>query len=255
MLFVVGNYMGFKLLQGDYSNSLVFGKIPLSDPFALLQLIFAGGKLGLEVILGAIIISVFYGVIGGRIFCSYVCPVNIITDLAAFLHEKIQTNSSKQNSPFLRNIRYYAFLSALILSFFLNISAFEALSPVGILQREVIFGAGFGITVFLAVFLFDLFVIKNGFCGHICPLGGFYAIIGRFSFLHVRYSKTKCTKCMKCKIVCPENQVLDFTHNNSRISSGECTRCGRCIEVCEDDALKFNIKRFVKDKNNENNID
>jgi hypothetical protein len=34
--------------------------------------------------------------------------------------------------------------------------------------------------VLLAVFLFDLFVMRHGWCGHLCPVGAFYSLIGRF---------------------------------------------------------------------------
>lgn len=37
-LYFLGNYAGIKILQGNLSSSLLFGTIPLSDPFAILQL-------------------------------------------------------------------------------------------------------------------------------------------------------------------------------------------------------------------------
>ena len=47
---------------------------------------------------------------------------------------------------------------------------------------------------------------------------------------------------MKCKEICPENQVLYMvTKESIPVLSGECTNCARCIEVCDDDALNFSI--------------
>ena len=40
-LYVLGNYAGIKILQGNLSGSLLFEMIPLSDPFAILQLLFS----------------------------------------------------------------------------------------------------------------------------------------------------------------------------------------------------------------------
>ncbi|MFT8144368.1 4Fe-4S binding protein, partial [Salmonella enterica subsp. enterica serovar Enteritidis] len=59
-----------------------------------------------------------------------------------------------------------------------GIAAFELVSPIGILHRGVIFGMGMGGAAVLSIFLFDLFAVKNGWCGHVCPLGGFYSLIG-----------------------------------------------------------------------------
>jgi ferredoxin-type protein NapH len=57
---------------------------------------------------------------------------------------------------------------------------------------------------------------------------------------------------MKCKEVCPENQVLHMiTKTSIPVLSGECTNCGRCVEVCDDDALNFSIKNLIKERQNE----
>jgi len=111
-------------------------------------------------------------------------------------------------------------------------------------HRGIVFGLGFGWAAMLIIFLFDLFVLKNGWCGHICPLGGFYSLLGKFSLIRVLHSEENCTLCMKCKDVCPEHQVLHMIGKESlSVTSGECTNCGRCVEVCDDDALGFSIRK------------
>ena len=136
---------------------------------------------------------------------------------------------------------------SILISFVLGIGAFELISPIGILNRGLIYGAGLGFSVVVSVFLFDLFALKNGFCGHICPLGGFYSLIGKFSLFRVRHDQQKCTLCMKCVNICPERQVLSMIGKKSDFVKGkECTNCGRCVEVCDDDALGFYIKGFSK---------
>ncbi len=106
----------------------------------------------------------------------------------------------------------------------------------------------------LVIFLFDLFVLKNGWCGHICPLGGFYSLIGKYSLIRVHHNVDNCTECMKCKEVCPEDQVLFMiTKESLPVLNGECTNCARCIEECDDDALNFSIKKLKIGEKNENN--
>ncbi|MDB2405663.1 4Fe-4S binding protein, partial [Arcobacteraceae bacterium] len=82
LLYIGGNYWGWNFIQGNLSSSSLFGIIPLSDPFAALQMFAAGAVMSVNLILGALIITIIYMLIGGRAFCAWVCPVNIITDAA-----------------------------------------------------------------------------------------------------------------------------------------------------------------------------
>jgi len=249
LLYVAGNLWAFDVLQGNLSSSLLFGTIPLSDPFALMQMLSCGAVLTSDIVLGALIITVFYALIGGRMFCAYVCPVNIITNTANYLRNKLSFNQIQKKQPATRFARYWILGLSLVLSFVLGLSAFEFISPISMVHRGLIFGLGFGWAAMLVIFLFDLFVLKDGWCGHICPLGGFYSIVGKYSLLRVEHNKDNCTACMKCKVVCPESQVLFMVNKQSlQIHSGECMNCARCIEVCDDDALSFSIRNFKQEK-------
>jgi ferredoxin-type protein NapH len=246
---MAGNYWGFRFLQGNLSSSLLMGTIPLSDPFATIQMFFAGSIITLNLFVGALIITIFYMLVGGRVFCSWVCPVNIITDVANFVREKFDFNSIQKKQPISKNLRYWILALSLILSYILGVGAFEFVSPISITHRGLIFGLGLSWTAMLIIFLFDLFILKNGWCGHICPLGGFYSVIGKFSLIRVDHTKENCTNCMKCKVVCPESHVLFMVNKQSlKVLNTECTNCGRCIEVCDDDALNFSITKLIKGK-------
>lgn len=254
VLYVIANVYGINILMGNLSSSLLLGLIPLSDPFAVMQMFFAGAILTLDVVIGALIIITFYAIVGGRVFCSWVCPVNMITDLANYLRRTLGFNQIQKRQPASRKIRYWVIVMALIISSVLGITAFEFISPISMVHRGIIFGLGLGWAAMLVIFLFDLFVLKNGWCGHICPLGGFYSLVGKFSLIRVDHDALKCTACMECKVVCPEDQVLHMvTKESIPVLSGECTNCGRCIEVCEDDALIFTLRNRKNGDKNENN--
>ena len=252
VLYVIANLYGINILMGNLSSSLVAKTIPLSDPYAVLQMFFAGAFISFDIFLGALFILIFYMIVGGRAFCSWVCPVNMITDLANFLRRKFGFNQIQKKQPASRNIRYWVIAISFVISFFMGLAAFELVSPISMVHRGIIFGLGFGWAAMLVIFLFDLFVLKNGWCGHICPLGGFYSLVGRFSLIRVHHNADNCTACMKCKEVCPESQVLHMvTKTSIPVLSGECTNCGRCVEVCDDNALNFSIKNLKKEKENE----
>jgi ferredoxin-type protein NapH len=250
VLYFGANAYGWNILKGTFGSSLLFGVIPLADPYTTLQVLATGFVLGADVLLGALIITIFYMVVGGRAFCSWVCPINMVTDLANWLRRKLNLDKEEVNYRFLkRRARYWIMVLGLIVSAIVGIAAFEALSPITIMQRGIIFGFGAGISVVIAIFLFDLFGVKNGWCGHLCPLGATYSLIGKASLVRVKHDHEACTACMKCKVVCPENQVLYMINKESiSVTDGECTNCGRCIDVCDDDALGFGIRSFTNSK-------
>lgn len=242
LVFAGGNYFGWKALMGNYSSAYVFGSFYLADPFAVIQILASGFMLNADVLLGALFVILFYGFIGGRGFCSWICPMNVVSDLALWLRKKTGFGKTGLAIQLNRRLRYWTMGLAVLLSVFFGFAAFEFISPVSMLYRGVIFGFGFGLAAVVAVFLFDLFVYKGGWCGHLCPIGAFYSVIGKFSLIRVNHKKEKCTDCSRCFGVCPEKQVLSIVNVRSgSILFGACTNCGRCIEACDDGALNFGV--------------
>jgi ferredoxin-type protein NapH len=236
---------GQPILAGNLSGSKVLGVIPMADPFAVAQILLTRHLLSVEVLVGAAVVLVFYGLLGGRVWCSWVCPINMVTDLAAWLRGKLGVRDMFRLS---RKIRYTVLVLALILSAIMGVAAFEWVSPISMFHRELIFGVGLGWTAILGVFLFDLLILRHGWCGHLCPLGAFYAVIAKIAPIRVRFDTPTCTHCGECARVCPEPQVLNLkkTASIGLIDSGECTNCGRCISVCPEHTLSFDWRTRIK---------
>lgn len=248
VLYIMGAHYGSTILVGNLSSSLIFGVIPMSDPYAILQMLAAGFVVSSTAIIGAVVALGVYGLIFGRAFCSWACPMNMVTDFASLIRRLVDPKDVERKVWLSRNIRYWVLATSLVVSALMGVAAFELISPVSMLHRGVVFGIGFGWAAVLLVFLFDLFVHKNGFCNHICPLGGFWSLAGKFSLIRVLHKVENCTKCMKCVQICPEKPVLNMIGKRREfVTSAECTNCARCIEVCEDDALEFSLKRYVKE--------
>ena len=244
VLFAGANWWGWWFLMGNYSSAYVFESFYLTDPHAVIQTFATGVLLSADAIIGAVIVLVFYGLIAGRSFCSWVCPLNMITDLATWMRKNWKITDENKYFQFSRKTRYWVLGLGILLSAIIGLAAFEMVNPITIFHRGVIFGFGIGWTVILALFLFDLLVVEYGWCGHLCPLGAFYSVVGRFALIKVRHDAEKCTMCMKCFGVCHEEQVLDIVGEKSGFIKGECSNCGRCIEVCEDNALNFNLYNY-----------
>jgi len=232
------------LLTGNLSGSSLLDTIPMADPFAVLQIFLTGHVLESEVIIGAALILALYLLLG-RIWCSWLCPINMVTDLAGWLRNKLGITNT---FALKRNTRYAVMVLALVLSVLTGVAAFEWVSPISMMHRGIVFGLGFGWTAILGIFLFDLLILKHGWCGHICPLGAFYSITGKAAQLRIAFDTPTCTHCGECAKVCPEPQVLNLKKASEAgmVASGECTNCGRCIKVCPEDTLKFNLRQSIK---------
>jgi ferredoxin-type protein NapH len=230
---------GLPLLSGNLSASEVLGQVTLADPFATLQILLTGHLLQFEVLLGAALVLGVFMILGGRVWCSWVCPVNPVTDLAGFLHRKTWR---KNLFGIPRHLRYTVLALALLLSVLIGLPAFEWVSPIGAMHREIIFGLGLGWTALVGLFLFDWLVVKHGWCGHLCPLGAFYSVVGRHTAqIRVKFDQASCNGCGKCQAICPEPQVLNLKRlaEDGQVLSGECTNCARCIPICPEKSLAF----------------
>jgi ferredoxin-type protein NapH len=241
VLFWLGAWHGLGVLTGNLSSSHVLGTVPLSDPFALLQIMATGHLPAATALLGGGIVLLFYFVVGGRSFCSWVCPVNPLSDFARFLKRRLCIGRQFRVA---RRTRAYILLLALPVSAITGTAAFEWLSPVAVVHRELIFGASLGLLVVPAILLLDLFVVRLGWCGSLCPLGAFYSLVGQRSLLRMGFRADRCDRCGDCAVVCPEKHVIDYDRMAASgfVDSGDCSNCARCLEVCPRDAYHFTLR-------------
>ncbi|ASM79255.1 quinol dehydrogenase (plasmid) [Vitreoscilla filiformis] len=247
-LFLLGPWAGVWLVKGNLSSSLTLDTLPLTDPFVLAQLLATRHLPALSAGVGALIVGVFYAWVGGRMFCSWVCPVNVVTDTAAWLRRRLGISTGR--AP--RALRFWLLGAVLLASAVSGGLVWESVNPVSLTQRALIFGGGLAWGGVAAVFLFDLLVAPRGWCGHLCPQGAAYALIGHKALLRVsaRHS-SRCTDCADCYAVCPEPQVIPIALKGKGgagpvIADAACTNCGRCIDVCGPDVFTLTHRLDVR---------
>jgi len=245
-LFLLGPLAGIWIVQGNLSASMVLDVLPLTDPMLLLQAIASGTWPVLSGLAGAMIVLTFYALIGGRVFCSWVCPVNLVTDLAVWMRRRFNLRTTSRLS---RSLRYWILGVVLALPAVMGVMAWEYVNPVSMAHRGLIFGMGWAWAVLAAVFLFDLLVARQGWCGHLCPVGAFYGLIGvRAQVRVVAAERERCDDCMDCFNICPEPQVIKPALKGAKDGIGpvildiNCTNCGRCIDVCSKDVFRFGAR-------------
>ena len=245
-LFLLGPLAGIWIVKGNLNYSYTLDLLPLTDPYVALQAAMTGHvpeKLGL---IGLAIVLLFYFLVGGRVYCSWVCPVNLVTDAAGWLRDKLGIKGSIHLS---RNTRYWILGMTLIGSAATGVVLWELINPVSMLHRGLIFGLGTAWTIVVAVFMFDLFVMSRGWCGRLCPVGAFYSLLGRWSPLRIAAPRrAACNDCMDCFEVCPEPQVIRPALKGEAKDVGlvilapNCTNCGRCIDVCSKEVFTFSLR-------------
>lgn len=245
-LFLAGPWLGWWLVKGNLNYSLTLNTVPLADPLVLLQSLLTGHAPERNAIIGVAIVLAFYMLVGGRSYCAWVCPVNIVTDAASALRRKFDIRGGG-DMP--RQTRYWILALILVLAAATGSIVWELVSPVSMLPRGLIFGMGAGWLLIATIFLFDLFVMKRGWCGHMCPVGAFYGLLGKWSIVRLSASKRDaCNNCLDCFAVCPEQHVIRMPLKGEAkgvgpvILSSDCSNCGRCIDVCSKDVFAFGTR-------------
>lgn len=249
-LFLLGPLADLWIVKGNLAASLTLDTLPLTDPYVLLQSFFAGHSIQTRAITGALIVLIFYLLVGGRVYCSWVCPLNIITDAANWLRNLIAIKG--QGMRFSMHAGYWILAMTLIMAFISGSIVWELVNPVSMVYRGLLYGMGYAWLMLIAIFLFDLFVSRRGWCTHLCPVGIFYGLLGSKSVLRITAkNREQCNDCMDCYSVCPEPQVIKpalkklTVDPGPLILSGRCTNCARCIDVCDQNVFSFTT-RFNK---------
>lgn len=245
LMFLSGPMWNVWILKGNYSGSLLLDTVPMTDPLMTTEVLATGSRPEWTVLVGALIIVAFYGIVGSKLFCSWVCPMNMVTDTAAWLRRKL---GIRQSAKIPRNLRYVILAVILVGSAISGTLLWEWINPVAALGRVFVFGLGATLWLVLVVFLFDLLVAEHGWCGHLCPIGATYALIGAKSLIKVKVvDRNRCDNCMDCYNVCPEPQVLRVPlhgkpEESTVILSKDCITCGRCIDVCAENVFAFGTR-------------
>lgn len=240
---VIATPAGSFPFYGTLSSSTLFG-FTLLDPFAVLQTIAASKAFDPAWLLGLLPFLVLYGLIRGRVFCGWVCPVNLLLELVDWLRKKLHIKVEEHVLP--RHVKAWVALGVLVLSALLSFPVFEALSPIGFINKGLVFGSLAGGLTLLAILLVELFWGHRVWCRAICPLGGFYEVVGKVGLVNVKIDHETCIGCNKCKRACLcDSEILDapVAGEDVIVRAGDCMLCGKCIEACPTKALSITVGR------------
>ncbi|MGQ0711500.1 MAG: quinol dehydrogenase ferredoxin subunit NapH [Rhodoferax sp.] len=249
-LFLAGPWFGWWLVKGNLGYSLTLGTLPLTDPLLLAQVLLSGHVPAFNALLGGAIVLVVYSLLGGRVFCAWVCPLNVLTDAAAWVRRRL---GLRGGADLPRATRYALLALVLALALGTGSIVWELVNPVSVLHRGLIFGFGAGWLAVAAIFLLDVFVMERGWCGHLCPMGAFYGLLRLPALVKVHASQRQdCNDCLDCFAVCPEPQVIRLPLKGAPkgaspvVASSACTRCGACVDICAQNVFHWNATQRAR---------
>lgn len=242
---------------------------------SLIQFLEAGGWLA-----SGFALVLLLTLLWGRIFCSSLCPLGTLQDIAARLGEKLAARRPRlryRYRPPHNSLRY------LVLALTLGSLVSGSLLLVGLLDPFSLFGR------FLVLLLRPLVVILNNgltsllelggtywlhplrlwlaawpvliitglslaailwiatrhgrlFCNTLCPLGTLLGLLARQSRYTIQIDRASCNLCTQCAAACKAN-CIDLRSRS--IDFSRCVACFNCLPACPESGVGY--RRRQKD--------
>lgn len=237
--------LDFTLIKGSLF-SLDFFNLPFADPASAMQTL-AQGALQDSFPLDTLLIGAFFSLLVafflGRIFCGWICPYGLFSELFA------KRKKAWKHSKILKTVIFFIALSlAAIFGYplitYLSMPGQLTLAP--IVGRQDTYLALLLLLFPLLALIMDLCFRRRFFCTSICPqsllLGASASRLPKaLPGMRIKWKKEKCScKGAPCEKAC--QFALQPRKNPNRF---DCTMCGDCIAACAKNgaALSFSFKK------------
>jgi len=256
VLFFLSFHIDIQILEGTLNGSRLLG-FHLIDPFTALEIFASNHGMHTNVIIGSLTLLIFYFFVGGKAYCSWVCPYGLLSEIGERIHLKLVRKKIIKERRFDPHLRFFFWIVFLLAAFMDGYLVFEVINPIGIISRFITYGWSIALVWVVVILLFEIFFSRRGWCKYICPIGTTYNLVGWIGLTRIKWDMNKCDHCSACIAVCPEDHVLEFikpkydkdravrNKTNAYIKNGDCILCGRCLDVCHADA--YNIDFRLKD--------
>lgn len=181
----------------------------------------------------------------GRVYCSTVCPLGTVQDIAAHLGRRLSKGAAKRYhyAPPSDSMRFPIPVIVAACLFAGLTKVVEATDPFTIyakiavaVARPLVISLGGAAIALLVLMIISAVAWKKGrlICNTVCPAGGLLGLLGRKPVYAVDINTDKCIHCGKCEDVCKSSciDLRDCVVDNSR-----CVMCMNCTAICPNDAI------------------
>jgi len=244
---VIGNpftnyYWDINFIQGWF-QSIGIGNLWVVSPLEGLESILTAKFFYMPSLVG-MVVPVTLALLMGRVFCSWMCPIeflSLLTDKILGLIPK-WGKDLKYRKDLVRFAKYtlwFALVAELMVTMIIGYPMFVWWSPPGLVGRETMFYVFYKhITieaVIVVVVLLMNLITRRMFCRYFCPLGALLALIGKKRQLVIEYNASKCVGCKICDKRCP----MGIKPSVGESQTVYCWNCAECVDACPTSALNF----------------
>lgn len=233
----------------------------------------------LAINVGIVALLLLLTFIFGRIYCSVICPLGVMQDIAGRMGKKHKKNRYSYSKP--KSILRYTVLAVFVVAMVTGlVSAAALIAPYSSYGRIAcnlfapVYQAGNNLmaciaehadsyafyekevwiksipTFVIAAVTFIIICImawRNGrtYCNTICPVGTILGLISKWSWLKPVINTDKCINCGLCAKNC-KSSCIDV--KNHSIDYSRCVACMDCIGKCSKSAISYGHKPSGKGK-------
>jgi polyferredoxin len=208
--------------------------------------------------------------VAGRLYCSVVCPLGILQDIALWLRRRFRRTAFafRPGRPVVRIVAAVLFVVLLLCGLASLAGVIEPYSAYGriathlfeplaamcanmaadlatrwghpcMLKTEIFVRgwAALGVAVVSFAVLTVLAAWRGRlFCNTVCPVGALLGLLTVKAPIQIRLDAAKCVKCGLCAKAC-KAECIDAA--NGIVDQSRCVRCFDCLGTCRKEALSW----------------
>jgi|GEM_PF-3292504 len=184
---------------------------------------------------------IFVSIVFGRVYCGFICPQTILSQIFEGLFDYIKKRASAVSKP----VVYASVLIFMtVLSLFIGFNLIAYFIPPAMVIKHAFFEPDYLTPyiwllagAFTALIIFDMVFLRHKYCIYACPYGFIQFLFNDTRTLRIEYKPADnalCKDCSNCTDACfmkidPRKKALQI----------QCVNCGYCIDACRE---RFNSK-------------